>query len=76
MPGTMAANQRLKAVMRKSKPSILNDERWRRLAIRYRNDRVKFAVEVMGIAPSWQQRRILQVMDLPGSRASVASGHG
>lgn len=58
------------------KRSILNDPRWQRLAIRYRNDRVKFAVEVMGHKPSWQQRDVLQAVDRPGSRVSVASGHG
>lgn len=56
--------------------SIIHDHRWQKLAMRYRNDRVKFAVEVMGVEPSWQQRLILQAMDRPGARVSVASGHG
>lgn len=62
--------------MAKRRQSIIHDHRWQRLALRYRNNRVKFAVEVMGIQPSWQQRQILEAMDLPGARVSVASGHG
>lgn len=56
--------------------NILADKRWQWLAARYRHDRVKFAVEVMGIYPSWQQQEILRAMDIPGARVSVASGHG
>lgn len=62
--------------MKKHKRSILTDERWLRLAARYRHDRVRFAVEAMGVSPSWQQRMILEAMDIPGARVSVASGHG
>jgi len=62
--------------MPRRRPSIIRDQRWHRFALRYRNSRVKFAVEVMGIDPSWQQRQILEAMDIPGSRVSVASGHG
>lgn len=62
--------------MARRKRSILNDARWQRMALRYRNNRVKFAVEVMGVQPSWQQRQILEAMDQPGARVSVASGHG
>lgn len=62
--------------MAKRKHSILTDSRWRKLAARYRNHRVKFAVEVMGIKPSWQQREILEAMDRSGARVSVSSGHG
>lgn len=63
-------------MMTKLKKSILHDKRWIKLAARYRNDRVKFAVEVMGVKPSWQQRLILQALDKTGARVSVSSGHG
>lgn len=62
--------------MAKRPKSILHDPRWQKMAVRYRNDRTRFAVEVMGVHPSWQQREILEAMDRTGSRVSVASGHG
>ncbi|MGP9633712.1 hypothetical protein ACT3R7_11665 [Halomonas sp. AOP43-A1-21] len=58
------------------KRSIIHDYRWQKLALKYRNNRVKFAIEVMGVKPSRQQRRILQAMDRKGARVSVSSGHG
>ncbi|MCV6590792.1 MAG: hypothetical protein OIF57_17475 [Marinobacterium sp.] len=62
--------------MAKTNKSILNDHRWQALAIKYRNDRVRFCVEVMGHTPSKQQREVLRAMDRKGARVSVASGHG
>ena len=56
--------------------SLIHDERWQKMAIRYRHDRVAFAVEVLGVKPSWQQRQILEAMNLTGARVSVSSGHG
>lgn len=62
--------------MATKKNSILTDKRWHKFAARYRNDRVRFMVEVMGVYPSPQQQEILRAMDVPGARVSVASGHG
>lgn len=62
--------------MANRKKSILHDARWQALAAKYRHDRVKFAVEVMGVHPSWQQRQILESMNRTGARVSVSSGHG
>lgn len=62
--------------MAKKRKSILNDPRWQKIAIRYRNDRVGFATEFMGHDMSAQQREVLKAMDRDGARVSVASGHG
>lgn len=62
--------------MARKHKSILHDKRWQRMALKYRNNRVKFAVEVMGVNPSWQQRQILEAMDITGARVSCSSGHG
>lgn len=59
-----------------NKKSILNDQRWLKLAVRYRNNRIRFAVEIMGYKPTWQQRKILNAMDREGAKVSVSSGHG
>lgn len=37
---------------------------------------MKFSVEVLGVNPTWQQRLILDSMNITGARVSVASGHG
>jgi len=62
--------------MAQKRPSILNDPRWQRLAVRYRNDIVKFVVEVIGDEPSAQQREVLDASAPKGAWVSVRSGHG
>ena len=43
---------------------------------RYAFDLVKFAVEVCGMTPTWQQIELLQSVQPSGSRTTVRSGHG
>lgn len=43
---------------------------------RYANDLPRFCVEVCGITPTWQQLEFMESLQRPGSRTSVASGHG
>ncbi|CAE6858340.1 hypothetical protein R69746_07690 [Paraburkholderia aspalathi] len=39
-------------------------------------DPVRFCIEVVGIAASWQQAELLEAVALPGARVSVSSGRG
>ncbi len=56
--------------------SILSDPRYRDFVKRYRYDWIRFAVEVIDLKPSFQQREILTSVQEEGSRTSVSSGHG
>lgn len=52
------------------------DPRWLPFARRYAGNIYRFAVEVLGVKPSGQQKQILDEVSRPGCRVSVASGHG
>ena len=49
---------------------------WWKLYVRYRYDIYAFAVEALGITPTWQQELLFESIAFDGSRTSVASGHG
>lgn len=49
---------------------------WWELCARYRYDIYAFAVEALGVNPTWQQELLFQSIAFDGSRTSVASGHG
>lgn len=49
---------------------------WYELCVRYRYDIYAFAVEALGITPTWQQELLFESIAFDGSRTSVASGHG
>lgn len=55
---------------------------WHEVCKRYRYDITRFAVEALnmtteaGQAVTWQQELLFQSIAVPGSRTSVASGHG
>lgn len=49
---------------------------WWELCVRYRYDIYAFAVEALGITPTWQQELLFESVQFDGSRTSVASGHG
>jgi len=49
---------------------------WWELCVRYRYDIYAFAVEALGITPTWQQELLFESIAFDGSRTSVASGHG
>lgn len=49
---------------------------WWELCARYRYDIYAFAVEALGITPTWQQELLFESIAFDGSRTSVASGHG
>lgn len=61
--------------MAKSK-SLLADPRYPAFVKRYAFDPLRFAVEVCGITPTWQQIELANGVAPPGSRTSVSSGHG
>lgn len=47
-----------------------------KLSERYRYDAYAFAVEVLQMKPTWQQKLLFDSLSFDGSRTSVASGHG
>ncbi|MBF7696191.1 hypothetical protein [Acinetobacter rathckeae] len=49
---------------------------WWELCTKYRYDIYAFAVEALGIKPTWQQELLFRSIAFDGSRTSVASGHG
>lgn len=49
---------------------------WWELCVRYRYDIYAFAVEALGVTPTWQQELLFESIQFDGSRTSVASGHG
>jgi len=55
---------------------LLDDPRYTEFAARYLDDIPRFAVEVCGVVPTWQQLEFFESVQRPGSRTSVASGHG
>lgn len=55
---------------------LTEDPRYVPFATRYAFDLMRFAVDVVGMIPTWQQAELLTAASLPGSRVSVRSGHG
>lgn len=49
---------------------------WKQMCLRYRYDITRFAIEALGIKPTWQQDLLFRSIQTPGSRTTVASGHG
>lgn len=56
--------------------SIRSDPRWPAFVAKYRYDWVRFAVEVIGLEPTHQQRLLMSEVQEPGCRVSCVSGHG
>ncbi len=44
--------------------------------MRYRHNLFRYALEVGGIQPTWQQARLCKAMEKPGCRVACSSGHG
>lgn len=42
----------------------------------FREDAYEFVRKAFGVEPTWQQEEVLRAISKPGSRVSVASGHG
>jgi hypothetical protein len=61
---------------RKPDASILADPRYPAFVERYAFDSCRFAIEVCGLKPTWQQVELFDSVTPPGSRTSVSSGHG
>lgn len=59
-----------------AKPSLLSDPRYPDFVRRYAFDPLRFAIEVCCLTPTWQQVELANSVGPPGSRTSVASGHG
>lgn len=49
---------------------------WWELCARYRYDIYGFAVEALGVTPTWQQQLLFESIQFDGSRTSITSGHG
>lgn len=49
---------------------------WWDFCEKYRYDPYRFAVECLGMKPTWQQKLLMDSIAFDGSRTSVASGHG
>lgn len=56
--------------------SLLTDTRYPAFVERYAFDALRFAVEVIGLEPTWQQVELFNGVSVPGARVSVSSGHG
>lgn len=52
------------------------DPRWLPFVERYAGSCFRFAVEVLKLKPSLQQKELMDAVSAPGCRVSVASGHG
>lgn len=52
------------------------DPRWLPFVERYASSCFRFAVEVLKLKPSLQQKELMDAVSAPGCRVSVASGHG
>lgn len=59
-----------------AKNNLLSMPIYRQLLKRYRGNFLKFAVEVQGWIPTYQQEVAMKEMDTPGFRISIVSGHG
>jgi hypothetical protein len=62
--------------MANKRQSLLDDPRYPAFVERYAFDPLRFAVEVCGMTPTWQQIELANSVGPPGSRTSVSSGHG
>lgn len=58
------------------KKTLQDDERYPDFVARYAFDCTRFAIEVCGLDPTWQQIELFDSVSLPGSRTSASSGHG
>lgn len=52
------------------------DPRYVDFVKRYSFDCTRFAIEVCGLKPTWQQVELFDSVSMPGSRTSASSGHG
>ena len=50
--------------------------RYKDFCMRYRHQLNRYAIEVTGMNPTWQQRELFEAIEQPGSRVACASGHG
>jgi hypothetical protein len=57
-------------------PDLLTRLDWKESCLRYGTDICRFAFEALGMQITWQQEILFRAIAEPGSRTSVASGHG
>ena len=50
--------------------------RYKDFCVRYRHQLNRYAIEVTGMDPTWQQKQLFEAIEKPGSRTACASGHG
>lgn len=62
--------------MASKKKTIVDDPRYQNFIKRYSFDLPRFAIEVCGESPTWQQFELYNSVHYAGSRTSVSSGHG
>lgn len=62
--------------MAKARIFLPADPRYKEFVQRYAFDCTRFAIEVCGLKPTWQQIELFDSVSFPGSRTSVSSGHG
>lgn len=61
---------------KQEKKFLVNDPRFMGFVQRYAFDCTRFAIEVCGLEPTWQQREMFDSVSSFGSRTSISSGHG
>ena len=60
----------------KRTPTVLDNPWYREFSLRYRGDCTRFAIEVCGLRPTWQQKQLFDAVSQPGSSVACRSGHG
>lgn len=62
--------------MATKRKTLIDDPRYFNFVERYCFDLARFAIEVCGESPTWQQFDLYNSVQFAGSRTSVSSGHG
>jgi hypothetical protein len=57
-------------------PDLASLPEWHDLCLRYQSSPTLFAMECLGMDVTWQQDMLFRSVAFPGSRTTVASGHG
>ncbi len=60
----------------KRKKTILDEPHYKAFCLRYMGDCTRFAIEVCGLTPTWQQKQLFDAVSQSGARVACKSGHG
>lgn len=63
-------------MMAKKLKTIYHEPRYIELLKKFQHDWIEFAAAIANKKPTWQQRLIIEAIQIKGARVSVSSGHG